>query len=53
MILSRPDHRHCGILGELNLSDSWNLGLTSGTPTKVLFEFYAETSICTSGTYFY
>lgn len=27
MILSRPDHRHRGILGELKLSDSWNLGL--------------------------
>lgn len=36
MILSRPDHRHRGILGELNLSASWNLGLMSGTPTKVL-----------------
>lgn len=52
MNLSRPDDRHRGILGELNLSDSWNLGLMSGTPTKVLLEFYAETSICTTGTFF-
>lgn len=52
MILSQPDHRHRGILGEINLSDSWNLGLTSGTPKRLLLEFYAETSICTTGTYF-